>query len=242
MNIFEMIISILIVCLAGFAQGLTGFGFGLVAIGLLPMLMNLKDAVAFSTLLNLIVCGMTFYSLRSHYRWRRGLDLVLGACLGVPLGFYLLIKFNEGFMLHLLGGLMLLLAINELIMTRLTSVKLSSRFGFPFGLASGGLSGAFSMGGPPVIAFTYSQPWSKEEIVATLQVIFGVCAVLRLILVGSAGFFSVPILRAGCWSVLPLMVSIYLGRKYFEHIPQNALKKATFVFLGALGVKYLFFC
>ncbi len=237
-----MIVSILVVCLAGFAQGLTGFGFGLVAIGLLPMMMNLKEAVAFSTLLNLIVCGMTFYSLRSHYHWRRGLDLVLGACLGVPIGFYLLIKFNEGFMLRLLGSLMLLLAINELILTRLKPVRLSPRFGFPFGVVSGGLSGAFSMGGPPAIAFTYSQPWSKEQIVATLQIIFGISAVMRLILAGSAGFYSAHILRTGCWSVVPLVASIALGQKYFEHIPQAALKKATFVFLGAMGVKYLIFC
>ncbi len=237
-----MIVAILIICLAGFAQGLTGFGFGLVAMGLLPLLMNLKEAVAFSTILNLIVCGMTFFSLRSHYRWRRGLDLVLGACVGVPIGCYLLIKFDEGFMLRLLGSLMLLLAINELIIARLKSVRLSPRFGFPFGVVSGGLSGAFSMGGPPAIAFTYSQPWSKEEIVATLQIIFGISALIRLILVGSAGLVSVHILRAGCWSVVPLVASIALGQRFFEHIPQAALKKATFVFLGAMGVKYLVFC
>lgn len=236
-----MTVSILVICLAGFAQGLTGFGFGLVAMGLLPMLMNLKEAVAFSTLLNLIVCGMTFFSLRSHYSWRRGLDLVVGACLGVPIGFYLLVKFDEGFLLRLLGSLMLLLAINELFMARLKSIRMPPQFGFPFGVVSGGLSGAFNMGGPPAIAFTYSQPWSKEEIVATLQIIFGISALMRLILVGSAGFFSAHILRTGCWSVLPLVASIALGQKYFEHIPQAALKKATFVFLGAMGIKYLIY-
>jgi uncharacterized protein len=237
-----MIVAILVVCLAGFAQGLTGFGFGLVSIGLLPLLMNLKEAVAFSTLLNLIVCSMTFFSLRSHYRWRKGLDLVVGACLGVPIGFCLLVKFDEGFMLRLLGSLMLLLAINELIMARLKSVRLSPRFGFPFGVVSGGLSGAFNMGGPPAIAFTYSQPWSKEEIVATLQIIFGISAVMRLILAARAGLFSAHILRAGCWSVLPLVVSIALGQRYFKHVPQALLKKAAFLFLGAMGIKYLIFC
>jgi uncharacterized membrane protein YfcA len=87
-----MIFSVFVICLAGFAQGLTGFGFGLVAISLLPLMMNLKEATALTALLNLVVCSMTFYSLRRHYHWRRGWGLIVGASLGVPLGVYMLIS------------------------------------------------------------------------------------------------------------------------------------------------------
>ncbi len=234
-----MLFCILIICLAGFAQGLTGFGFGLVAISLLPLCLTLKEAVALTALLNLVVCGMTFYSLRHHYSWRKGLWLVVGTCLGVPLGVYLLIELDEVFMLRLLGLLMVLFAFNELILSRAKAIPLSPRLGLPFGVVSGGLSGAFSMGGPPAIAYTYAQPWSKEQIVAVLQVVFGVSALQRLLLLGQAGFIQAPLMKVGLFSIAPLVVAIAIGQKFFSQIPQRLLKQATFLFLGAMGLKYL---
>jgi uncharacterized membrane protein YfcA len=97
------------------------------------------------------------------------------------------------------------------------------------------------MGGPPAVAFTYSQPWSKEQIVALLQVVFGLSAVLLLLLLGSAGLLASPLLVTGLWSVAPLAVAILLGQKCFARVPQPALRTATFVFLGAMGTKYLLF-
>jgi uncharacterized membrane protein YfcA len=236
-----MIFSVLVICLAGFAQGLSGFGFGLVAISLLPLSMNLKEAAALTALLNLVVCGMTFYSIRAHFCWRRGWSLVVGACLGVPVGVYVLVQCNEAVLLRILGAVMLLFAVNELVLSRVKKIPVSPRLGLPFGLVSGGLSGAFSIGGPPAIAFTYAQPWTKEQIVAVLQVVFGLSAIQRLILLRRAGFLAAPLFKIGLWSFLPLVAAIALGQKFFARIPQPVLKQATFVFLGAMGTKYLLF-
>jgi uncharacterized membrane protein YfcA len=236
-----MVFSVLAICLAGLAQGLTGFGFGLVAIALLPLLMNLKEAVAMAALLNLVVCAKTFLSVRAHYSWRQGLGLVVGACLGVPLGTYALVQLDEVMLLRVLGSVMLLFSANELILARAKSLRLSPRLGLPFGLVSGGLSGAFGVGGPPAIAFAYAQAWSKEQVVALLQVVFGLSAILRLLLLGNAGFFTSRLLSVGLWSVLPLLAAIALGQKFFSRIPQSVLKQAAFVFLWAMGLKYLLF-
>ncbi|MEY4089581.1 MAG: hypothetical protein RJB55_1852, partial [Verrucomicrobiota bacterium] len=42
----SIVLLVAIVTVAAFAQGLTGFGFGLVAMALLPLFMDFKDAVA----------------------------------------------------------------------------------------------------------------------------------------------------------------------------------------------------
>lgn len=230
-----------VISLAGFAQGLSGFGFGLVAMPLLPLLMDFKDAVALTVLLNLVVCGTTFLSIRSHYSWKQGFWLVVGACLGVPAGVYVLIKLNEILLLRILGGVMLLFCVNELFLVRAKPVHLPLWLGFPFGLISGSLSGAFNMGGPPAIVFSYSQVWSKEQIVAVLQIVFGLSTLIRLVLLGSAGFFSEPLFVTGLWSVVPLVAAIFVGQRLFKQIPQNILKQAVFLFLGVMGIKYLFF-
>ncbi|MBI3192135.1 MAG: sulfite exporter TauE/SafE family protein, partial [Pedosphaera parvula] len=209
--IARMTLSVLVVSLAGFAQGLTGFGFGLIAIALLPLLMNLKEAVALTALLNLFVCGKTFLAIRAHYSWRAGLGLVLGAGLGVPVGTCVLVQLDEGLLLRVLGSVMLLCSANELMLSHRQPRRLAKWLGFPFGLVSGALSGAFGTGGAPAIAFTYSQAWSKEQVVAALQVVFGLSALLRLLLLGNAGFLPASLLGVGLWSVGPLLVAIALG-------------------------------
>lgn len=231
----------LVMSLAGFTQGLAGFGFGFVAIALLPLLMNLKQAVAAATLLNLIVCIRTFLSVRAHYSWRKGLGLVVGAGLGVPIGTWVLVQLNEALLLRLLGSVMLAFSASELLLARAKPLRLSPRLGLPLGLVSGGLSGAFGVGGPPAIAFTYSQAWTKEQIVAVLQVVFGICALLRMLLLGNAGLLSPSLVRLGLWSVLPMIAAIALGQRFFSKIPQPVLRHATFLFLWTMGLKYLLF-
>jgi uncharacterized protein len=230
-----------VICLAGFAQGLSGFGFGLITMPLLPLFMGVKDAVTLTVLLNLVVCGTTFLSIHYHYSWRQGLGLLVGALLGVPAGVYVLIHMNQTLLLRILGGVMLSFAINELWLTRAKPVRLSSRLALPFGLVSGGLSGAFNMGGPPAIVFCYSQTWSKEQIVALLQIVFGLSTCLRLVLLGSAGYLKKTLLLAGLWSLAPLIGAILLGQQLFARVSQNTLKKAVFLFLGAMGIRYLVF-
>ncbi len=232
---------ILVICLAGFTQGLTGFGFGLVAMPLLLFLMDIKEAAALTVLLNLVVCGLTFFSTRGHYSFREGLGLVAGTCLGVPLGVYALVRLDEVLLLRILGASMVLFSANELLLGRARPIHLSPRLGLPFGLLSGGLSGAFGMGGPPAVAFTYSQAWGKEQIVAMLQVVFGLSALLRLVLLRAAGLLASPLLISGLWSLVPLVLAIALGQRCFSRIPQPVLRRATFLFLGVMGIKYLWF-
>ena len=238
---WPLVLSVLIVCLAGFVHGLTGFGFGLVAMGLLPMLMSLHDAVAIVVLLTAVAVGVTFFKMRAHYSWRQGLWFVVGSCVGTPLGVLFLIKMDETFLRHFLGGVMFILAFNELIIFRKTGVPSPSALAFPVGVVSGGLSGAFNMGGPPAIAFVYSQPWSKEQVMVLLQVAFGVSAVVRLAMLGSAGFLDTQLLKIGAWGIGPMLLAMALGRRCFARVSRDHLKKGAFTFLAVMGFKYLIF-
>jgi len=238
---WSLVLSVLIVCLAGFVHGLGGFGFGLVAMALLPMLMSLHDAVAAVVLLTVVVVGVTFLKMRAHYSWRQGLWFVVGSCVGTPLGVAFLIKMDERFLRHCLGGVMVLLAFNELFIFRKKGLPIPSFLAFPIGLVSGSLGGAFNMGGPPAIAFVYSQPWSKEQVTALLQVVFGTGIVVRLTLLGSAGMMEGKLWQIGAWGVVPMLFAMALGRRCFAIISRDHLKRGAFIFLAVMGLKYLIF-
>ena len=234
-----LILAVFIICLAGFVHGLGGFGFGLVAMALLPMLMRLQEAVAVVVLLTVVVVAVTFIQMRAHYSWRQGLWFVVGSCVGTPLGVLFLVKMDEIFLRHVLGGVMFSLAINELVIFRKKGVPIPSALAFPIGFVSGSLSGAFNMGGPPAIAFAYAQPWSKEQVMALLQVVFGASIIVRLTLLGSTGLLDAQLLKVAAWGLGPMLLAMALGRRCFALISRDHLKKGAFTFLAVMGLKYL---
>ena len=232
---------IVVLCVAGFTQGLTGFGFGLVAMALLPLILEIKSASFLVVVFNLLVAGTTLYANRRHFSWRRGRALIVGTWCGVPLGVYLLVAAPRELLIHLLGGLLVLFCLNDLLLSRRDILKIPASLGFPLGLLSGSIGGAFNMGGPPAVAYVYSQPWTKEEIVTVLQVSFGTGALLRLILLGMSHIYSPGIIGLTLWGVLPVFASILLGTYLFRRLSQERLRTGVFIFLGIMGVKYLFF-
>ena len=70
---------------AGFVQGLTGFGFGMVSIALLPLVLGVREAAAISTVYTLLVTVITFLRNRGDYNWRLGLPFFISSCIGVPM-------------------------------------------------------------------------------------------------------------------------------------------------------------
>lgn len=235
----QLVLAIAIVVLAGFVHGLSGFGFGLVAMALLPLVMSLKDAVAFVVMLNVIVVLCTFWRVRAHYSWRQGWVLLAGTCVGVPIGVFLLVRLDEMLLRHLLGVVMCLLVIFEFVTSRKRAFRIPSYLEFPIGAAGGGMGGAFNLGGPLVVAYAYSQPWSKEQVVALLQVVFGLSTLLRLALLGTVGLLQPKLMTMTAWSAVPMVAMLALGGHFFSRISQAHLKRGAYIFLGLVGAKYL---
>ena len=80
---------------AGFVQGLTGFGFGLVSMSLLPLVIGIKQAAAISTIFSLLATVTTFIRHYRDYNWRLGLLFIASMCVGVPIGVYFLDRSSE---------------------------------------------------------------------------------------------------------------------------------------------------
>lgn len=235
----EHALAILILALAGFMQGLTGFGFGLISMALLPLVLPFKEALVVVAVLNVPVCALTLFTNWRHFQWRRGIALALGSSAGVPIGFYLLVQLDGALLLRILGGLLSLFAVNELFLAKRFPLRFPSWSGFPVGLLSGSIGGAFNVGGPPVIAYVYSQAWTKEEIVAVLQLVFGTGALLRLGFVGHSGLLHRDLVHLTLLALGPLIVGIFVGGRLLRRVPLPPLKYAVFLSLLLLGAKYL---
>jgi uncharacterized membrane protein YfcA len=230
--------AVLVLTLAGFVQGMTGFGFGLVAMALLPSIVDFPLASLLVVLFTIPVSAINFFDNRHHYHWRKGISLVLGMCCGVPFGVYVMVQAPRELLLRSLGALLLAFAFNETLLSK-RKLHLPHWLGFPIGFSSGILGGAFNMGGPPSVAYCYSRPWRKEEVVALLQVIFVISAVLRLLLLSAKGIVPPDSFSLVLWAAVPVIGAVVAGTRLFRRIGQTQLRLCVFLFLGVMGVKYL---
>ncbi|MFW5914940.1 MAG: sulfite exporter TauE/SafE family protein, partial [Planctomycetota bacterium] len=106
----DIIFTIIVFVTAAAVQGAAGFGFGLVAVGLLGSLLPIKDASVTLVLASLTLNCFIFYRLRSHFRWDRVLPMIVSTLVGVPLGVWILVAASE-VLLHRLLGVVLLVTV-----------------------------------------------------------------------------------------------------------------------------------
>lgn len=223
---------------AGFVQGLSGFGFGLVSMSLMPLFMGVKQAAVVSTAFSFLATITTFARHCREYNWRLGAAFIASVCIGVPLGVYFLEQSSEKLLIRMLGGLMVAYAAREFLLPARTK-GFRSVWTVPLGLFSGAMSGAFNLGGVPSAAYAYAHPWSRSQIMAFLQVTITLSCLLRMVLYRKAGLLStVPWLQAAPLAIL-LFATIWLGHLALQRIHPRQMRKGIFVFIGLSGLYYL---
>src|SRR5687768_13659036 len=138
-----------VIFLAGVAQSMTGFGFGLVAVPLMTLFLAPSAAIPIIVIeglaLNLIMLA------QGYRRARLGSlsSLVIAGLAGVPAGVWLLSNTDPGTLRVYIGVLMLAAGVvfASGVRVRVANERLAA---IPVGLASGVLGGSVSMPGPPI--------------------------------------------------------------------------------------------
>ncbi len=217
---------------------MSGFGFGLVSMSLMPLFMGVKQTAVISTASSFLATVTTFARHYREYNWRLGAGFIASVCLGVPFGVYFLEQSSEKLLVKVLGCLMLAYAAREFVL-RGKAERFPVAFTVPLGVFSGVMSGAFNLGGVPTAAYAYSHPWSRGQIMAFLQVMITLSCVLRMIFYGKAGLLGgIPWVEAAPLAIL-LFVTIWLGHVTLQRIHPRRMRKGIFVFIGLCGLYYL---
>jgi uncharacterized membrane protein YfcA len=229
---------IAILACAGFVQGLTGFGFGLVSMSLLPAIMDLRQAAALATFYGLLVTIGTFIRYYKDYNWRLGLPFLISMCVGVPVGVSFLHKSSDSLLIKTLGVFMIAFAIREFFF-KVEPKSIHPTLSVPFGLFSGSLSGAFNLGGIPTATYAYAHPWTRGQIMAFLQTMLILSSTLRLLLYKNFGYLDGFSWNFVAIVALPLFGSMFLGHYVMGRISIKHMRRGIFAFIGLAGIYYL---
>jgi len=232
-------ILVAVAALAAVVSGVTGFGYGVVAMSVLPLFLSLRVLNPSITILS---CANSLYVLatgRREVRWKSLLPLLLGAGVGIPLGIFLLCRLDDHAARRILGAVLVAYVAYDLLPVPKLRSGLSPLWGAGFGLLSGALGGAFAMGGPPVVIYFSLCGMSKEEMRPSLAAYFVMTYVYKIPLLVLGGFFTAEVGRTVLFMLLPTMAGVVAGQLLARRIPNRAFQKVLTAFLAATAVLYL---
>ena len=238
-----------IVFLAAVTQGAIGFGFGLVSVAALSLFVELKTSTPFLAIVNLPVILYLFWRLRRAVVWSSVTPIIIAMLVAIPFGLFVLVNWPQEVLLRILGVVLVAAAIRSARSNSTNAVGEGPERSTPLtyltdavvGLTTGALSGAFNTGGPPVIAYVYCRPWSKERRTAALQAVFGISVITRIILMAAppASLYSAPLLLADLACLPGVFLGMVAGYALFRRFPPRALEIFVAIFLFAVGVKLM---
>ncbi|TWO69007.1 sulfite exporter TauE/SafE family protein [Caenimonas sedimenti] len=226
--------------LAGFVQGLSGFGFGLTAMALWAWTLEPRLAAAlsvFGSLTGQIVAAITV---------RRGWDLprlapfLLGGLAGLPLGIYLLPQLDIPMFKAVLGTLLVILCPLMFLAPKLPRIRHGGRAADGAAGAIGGVLGGLGgfSGVVPTLWCTL-RGWQKDEQRAVIQNFN-----LAMQVVTFASYLATGIVDA---SMLPLfavvapamLIPVLLGARLYIGISEAAFRQVVLGLLTLSGIAML---
>ncbi len=227
------------VLVAAFVQGVTGFGFGMVAMALLPLFTGAKSSSVLIGLLSLVTTSCVLYSVRRSFRGRDFLFPVVGMFAGVPFGVYALVMLDEN-LIQRLVGIAILIACAQMV---IPSLRMRRAIPWPWalgaGFTSGILGGAFGIGGPPVIAYASMQEWEGARYKAMLCSFFATSNLYRVIIMAGAGLITGDILLRFAVASPALLLGVFLGIRAFGRLSRDAFRRVVLVTLLVLALTLL---
>ena len=237
-----------VILLGTFVQGLTGFGLALVSVPLLSLLLDVKQAVPVAGLFGWLITFPLVYKMRHHVQWRTCLIMVAGSLPGSWLGANLLKLMPAKWILVAMGVVLIASSIHALRKKKVVAGGEPSRLLSALaGFFSGTLGASVGEPGPPVIAYSSMQPWTADQVKASLLFFFMLQMVGAIIGFWNKDLLTAEVFSLFAWGVPSFLVGLLVGMKAWDLLKAYKINYHGIVhsFLFCIGtfllVKNLFF-
>jgi len=235
---------VLIVFLAVFTQSLSGFGFALVAMALLPMVISLQTA---TPLVALVMIAIEIFLL---IRYRQALNfgtvwrIVAASLVGIPVGLLFLSQLDERTVMVFLGLFITGYAIYALLddFTQWIHLPKLDHPSWPyiFGLIAGLLGGAYNTSGPPVIVYGNCRRWETAEFKSNLQGFFVITSFVITFGHAWKGNLTPEVWRYFLWSIPAMVLGLVAGTSLDRFLKPETFRHIVLALLVVLGARLVF--
>jgi uncharacterized membrane protein YfcA len=229
--------AFLVVLFASGMQSLTGFGFSLLAMPLLSLVIDPKEAVVVAFVLGLTTSSVMFARTRHAVDQPVAGRMLLAAVLGMPFGLAVLVFVDD-------QVLRAILAVTVLVFVGLLAAgfRLHGRghgVDWGAGFTSGVLNTSLSTNGPPLVIALQAREPTPEVFVATLSAVFVGSGVIGLVMLLVAGRVDSDVLVTIVVTFPALLVGTIVGQRLRPRVPPARFRALVLLLLTVSAVAAL---
>lgn len=233
----QLLLLIVMSCGAAFVQRVSGFGFGIFIMTVLPYLLpTYGEATTLSGLLAMVTSALIVARTWRHICWRKLLP-ILATFLVVSFFAVRFVAYADGGVLKkLLGGVLIFAAVWFLWLKERVKLPTSLPVQISMGTLSGMMGGLFGMQGPPAVLYFVQTNQTKEAYIAMAQTYFLVGNAAMTLFRAHCGLLTADVLTGWCCAVPAVIVGTWIGSVAFKHISLPRLRMLIYIYMAISGV------
>ena len=226
--------------LAGFVQGLSGFGFGLTAMSIWAWTLEPRLAAVLSVFGGLTGQVIQAITVRRGFEWRRLAPFLAGGFAGLPVGIWLLPRLDVPLFKAVLGGFLLVVCPLMLLADRLPRLTHGGRAGDALAGAAGGVMGGLGgfTGVVPTL-WTTVRGFDKDEQRAVIQNFNLAMLAVTFASYGVAGLIGTDHLKLFAIILPAMILPSLLGARLYIGISPATFRRVILSLLTVSGAALL---
>jgi uncharacterized protein len=228
----DLIFVFFIVLIGSIIQGASGFGFGLVVMGILPMMLSVKDSTLLTMSLVVVMTTTIILKLYKYIEIKRLILIVSAALFARIFSFLFLNQFGEmEFLKQWLGAFLIVLVLYMFFSKKKnkSTTLLHPVMIVLLGLLGGFVGGVFAVGGPFFVFYFLMIYEDKRMYNANLQASFLITSLFTILLHGVNGDYSSSFYIYFLSGVFSVLIGTFIGLKWFEKLPNHFIKRLAMI-------------
>ena len=180
MGPIEIVVSALVLAVAGFTVGAIGFGFGLTTTPVLLLYLDPQTVVIVVNAVAVLAFGLMLIETREHVPYRELTPMVVAGALGAPIGVYALSTLDPSALR--IGISVLVLALTALVIVKTEWRVPKPRLTGPaLGFCGAAMVTGLAIGGPLFVLFLLGRGMERQGLRASMAFFFTVMYSTELI-------------------------------------------------------------
>ncbi len=233
----DLVIIILFCIGAAFVQRVSGFGFGIFIMTVLPFLLpSYGEATTLSGALAAVMSLIVLVKMWKFVPWRRLWPILITFLVTSAFAVNFVSLVQDSVLRRILGMVFIALSIYFFFFSERITIKPTVTMQVTMGFLSGVLGGLFAMQGPPAVLYFIASERDKNNYMAITQAYFAIGNIFMTIVRAQNGFLTPTVQRCWFYAVATLFIGIWLGRLVFDKVSAPILRKIVYVYMAISGI------
>ncbi len=234
-----LIIVFLVALVAGFGQALSGFGYAIIIMALLPLALPAQLCPVIAILGGFFINIPMLIRYRSHLQLKLILIPAIFSTMGVLIGLLTDFGIETAVYMRILGALLIALSLWFMIFSGKITIPANNISGAIVGSISGLCGALFAINGPPLVLYYNEAAKDKETYMAVLQCvqaiqavsIFAARTVFSLWPAGIVGYLPALILGTAIGGVC--------GKRIFDKMSPALFNRIIYIVMCVSGLYFI---